>query len=74
MTPKEREAYWKQEIVFDCPHICHSKEIKRHPIAVCFKHCEFSGISYHDGAGYIKCLVDPFGEREVHDGRITRDN
>jgi len=69
MTPKEREAYWKLEIVFDCPLMK-----QRHTIDECFNHCEFSGISYHDGAGYIKCLVDSFGEREVHNGRITRDD
>jgi len=74
MTPEERKEYWKKEIAFDCPQVDHNQTIKRHSVEVCFNHCEFSGTSYHDGAAYVKCLVDCFGEREVHDGRVTRDN
>ena len=69
MTPEERKAYWVQEIVFDCP-ITNN----RHSVNYCFENCEFSGTSYHDNCAWVKCGVDSFGEREVHDGRTTRDN
>jgi hypothetical protein len=69
MTPEERKAYWKQLIWFDCPILK-----RRHTIEYCFNNCEFAVSSYHDNAAWVKCGVDSHGERELHDGRITRDN
>jgi hypothetical protein len=65
----DRVAYWTQEIVFDCPITN-----KRHSINYCFENCEFSGTAYHDNCAWVKCGVDPHGEREVHNGKPTRDN
>jgi hypothetical protein len=64
-----RNAYWKQKIYFECP-----TRKGWHTIEECFNTCEFSGASYHDNCAWVKCGVDPYGERELHDGKVTRDN
>lgn len=74
MTSEERKKYWASEIVFDCPHFACKPEFLRHSVEWCFNNCEFSGRTYHDGAAWIVCLVDPYGEREVHNGKPTRFN
>lgn len=65
----DRKVYWKTIIAFGCP-----LNGDRHTVEDCFNKCEFSGTSCHDNAAWIKCGVDPNGERELHNGKVTRDN
>ena len=70
----KREDYWKSYIAFECP-------IRGgiHAIDTCFKTCEMWGRDYQfdvDGktVAILRCLADSHGERELHSGKITRDN
>ena len=72
MTPEERKVYWATEIAFDCP-LTH----KRHPLDYCFKNCEMWGKQYKTHEGKIQAYLfchGVTGERELHNGKPTRDN
>ena len=72
MNKEERKAYWEQEIAFDCPIYEQKKDqSKRHSIDYCFKHCQMSATTYHDGAAFLICALD-IDERELHNGKPTR--
>lgn len=70
----KRSDYWTMNIAFECP-------IRGviHPINACFETCEHWGRKYQfdeDGTtvSILHCYADPYGERELHSGKPTRDN
>jgi hypothetical protein len=70
----KREDYWRSNIAFKCPI---RGDI--HTINDCFQTCESWGREYQfdvDGktVAILNCLADPHGERELHSGKVTRDN
>lgn len=70
----KRVEYWESNIAFTCP-----LKGDIHTIDECFKFCEMWGRTYQfteEGrtVAILNCLADPHGERELHSGKVTRDN
>lgn len=69
-----RHEYWNTEIAFPCPIT-----ERKHLVGDCFNNCEMWGRTYQkDDNGravvILHCYMDCHGERELHSGKITRDN